>query len=370
MSSNQTAALRLLLFFGAFIGAAFFVPTMANLLVFMAIIGFMVFIHELGHYIWFRRAGVVVRAFSIGMGPPIATFTRKNGERWIFALLPVGGYVLPQGSEMHAPGGAIVRPGDYASATPAGRLKAVLAGPLVNIVFGLGLLTAILMWPVPEYGTQISSVQENSPAAALSIRPGDEIVAVNGTPVNRLSELIPALRAAASQNQAITLTLQQGETLRQVSVHLQEGQKLGMIFSDEPIGQRVRYTPWGAAAESVRLSVDITVQTFISLKEIFSNVDKIAGPAEFGQIVSDNHQQNGLKQSLFLLAVLSIILGVFNLIPLLPLDGGHAVNILAEMAGRPIPLQVQKAITALVAIPLVALTFVWLFWDVIKPFVI
>ena len=363
--SNKTAALRLSVFCVAFVGTAFFVPFVSHLLVFGALVGSLIFIHELGHYIWFKRAGIVIQAFSLGMGPAVAVFTRKNGEKWIVALLPVGGYVQPQGGEMIAKGD-VVNSGDYFSAYPAGRLKGILAGPLVNILFGLALLSAILMWPVAEYGTKISQVADNSPAQAAGVVVGDRIAAVNGAKVHTRSALISNLQQLTNQDTPVVLTFESANGVRDKVVDSSFGESLGIEFSQTPVGYTSRFSPLQAVGKSVQISVGLTIATATSLANITSNVENVSGPANIGSMVSTRNREGGLKEVLFIIAFISIVLGVFNLIPLLPLDGGHVVSTLAEMAGMPIPAGVQKAVTLVVAVPLFALTVVWLLWDVIE----
>ncbi|MBA43885.1 MAG: hypothetical protein CMF62_07780 [Magnetococcales bacterium] len=133
MTHNMKEALKLLAFVAAMAVFCAVSPIGQNLTVFAVVLSFLVCIHELGHYIWFKRAGVQIEEFAIGMGSPvIARFKRKNGEVWSFRALLVGGYVKPVDDKV---------------ATPWGRMKAIIAGPAVNLVFAFFALIAALMLP-------------------------------------------------------------------------------------------------------------------------------------------------------------------------------------------------------------------------------
>src|SRR5690606_4993337 len=121
-----------------------------------------------------KRAGVKVNEFAIGMGPQIASFKLPNGERWSFRALLIGGYVSPQGSDKTRDGAQ--EDGDYWTATPWGRMKAILAGPLVNIVFAFVALTAALMIPTSN-NIEVDLVVVDSPAHQAGVEVFDDVTA-------------------------------------------------------------------------------------------------------------------------------------------------------------------------------------------------
>ena len=355
-----------------------------NLTVFAVVLSFLVGIHEWGHYHWFKKAGVVVEEFAIGMGKPIiASFKRKNGEVWSFRLLLVGGYVKPQGGET-ADGEP--QPGDCMAATPAGRLKAILAGPLVNIVFAFIALTAALMLPTNNHLEFV--VEDGSVESVLGIETGNEITAINDVEVKTADDY-RAVMATVEDTIMISYISSDGERLVYAD--------FGFDKTNPGFGvQQVRsggpgFGPVKAVTTAGEAVVMAAPRLFVAIKDMIANASAdepeaetpqgdaaetsdgeepvgLAGPNKFGGILIEQ-MSGGLFFSLIMLANLSLVLGISNLIPLLPLDGGHVVSTLAEMAGKPIPTGVQNAISLIIAIPLMVATFIWLFWDIIEMFI-
>lgn len=384
MTANMKEAIKLLLFVAGMALFGFVSPVGLNLIVFAVVLSFLVCIHELGHYIWFKRGGVKVKEFAIGMGPSIATFTFANGEQWSFRALLIGGYVSPQGAEKSRTDEQV--PGDYWSATPWARMKAVLAGPLVNIVFAFIALTAALMLPTSHKLEM--HVPEGSPLAAQGLEASSELIAVNGQPVETLD----------GYQAAVENTVEDFVTFDFVNSEGRYGQLTVYDYTPETSGFNVvevrsggpGYGPLKAASTSAGFMVDSVPRLFTAIKDMVTpsndapaadaengdgaqSADEqpkagMVGPSKFGETMR-TQMQGGLFATLAIMASLSLILGISNLIPLLPLDGGHVVATAFELVGKPIPEKVQKLLSMMVGIPLFGLTIIWLFWDVIEKFI-
>ena len=382
MSHNMKEALKLLAFVVAMAIFGAVSPIGLNLIVFAVVLSFLVCIHELGHYIWFKRAGVVVEEFAIGMGKPvIASFILKNGERWSFRALLIGGYVKPQGGET-ADGEP--KPGDYKSATPWGRMKAILAGPLVNIVFAFVALTAALMLPTSN-NIEVDLVVVDSPAHAAGVEVFDDVIAINGTPVSTGDEYRAAMEASPTTTVTFTFEKEDG-SIYDATIAQNEDGNYGFMATHTRSGGP-GFGPVKAVTTSADVMVNAVPNFAKAVKAMVVGTDTpdapeggdtasegeqpeagMAGPNKFGEIMR-TQMSGGLFAFLTTMASLSLVLGVSNLIPLLPLDGGHVVATAAEMLGKPIPEKVQNIASAIVAIPLMLATFVWLFWDIIELFI-
>lgn len=159
-------------------------------------IGFLIFIHELGHYFMAKRAGITVLAFAIGFGKPIIEWER-NGVKWKIGCLPFGGYVKMDGMEKQGAIEPYQIPGGFFAAKPWNRIKVAFAGPFVNILFALFAFT--LLWfmggrdkPFAAFTHHIGWVESDSGLYEANIRPGDEITKLNGRPYTGYTDFLYA----------------------------------------------------------------------------------------------------------------------------------------------------------------------------------
>lgn len=168
-----------------------------NLLyVFFALVGvsFLIFIHELGHYLVARAVGIKVETFAIGFGKPIYTW-EKNGVTWKICLLPFGGYVQMAGMDGNTKESGKEEPGGFFSHSPLTRVAVALAGPVVNIVFALLAFSAIWMFggrekPFGELTNYVGWVAKSCSFYEQGIRPGDQITHLDQTPFQGLQDLL------------------------------------------------------------------------------------------------------------------------------------------------------------------------------------
>jgi len=159
-------------------------------------LGFLILIHELGHYFVARREGMIVEVFAIGFGKPIFSW-KRNGVKWQVCWLPFGGYVKIAGMEKKGDLEPYQISDGFFSKSPAARIRVALAGPLVNIFMALFLFTMIWVCggrlkPFSEYTHLIGWVDRSSQVYTMGVRPGDEISKINGRPFTGFNELIYA----------------------------------------------------------------------------------------------------------------------------------------------------------------------------------
>lgn len=340
----------------------------SNLVVFAAVLGFLVFIHEWGHYYFYKLAGVKIREFSIGIGPGL-TFTRKNGEKWKLSPFLIGGYVMPQNvaarlkDDPKSP--KEPQPGDVEYARPWQRFVAAFAGPGVNIAAAVVLVSAALMLPRPVYKADIGEVVANSPAAVAGLQVGDRVLSVNNTSVDTIEEAFLALR----ETNTVTLLVERNGQPTLVTMTRENG-VYGVAFENKPDGTQPGLGLIEAVPASIKMGYTTTVNTFAGIgKLVTGNVssEQVAGPAKFGETVSNVGAQAGLAGMLMFLGMMSLVLGVANLIPVPPLDGGHLVKEGLAMVGIKLPARLWNAIGMTIGIVLFGATLLWLGWDIIGP---
>lgn len=322
-----------------------------SILAFLVVLGVLIFIHELGHYLAARWRGVHVERFSIGFGRAIYGWTDKRGCEWRIGWLPLGGYVKMHGMEdlgEAAPEqAAAFRPGETFHEKPVGdRAIIVAAGPFFNFVLAVFLFAALFVvvgrpLSVPTVG----SVTEASAAARAGILPGDRVLALDGEPVARFETLQRYIQARA--NQPIEILLGRGESQLKVTATPQPrpSDGLGMlgISGGSPVFEKL--DPFSALWSGVTHSFDITGQTLAGVWQMISGsrgAEDLGGPLRIAQM-SGQVANMGLAAFITFTALLSINLALINLFPIPVLDGGHLLFYAAEaIRGRPLPLRARE----------------------------
>jgi regulator of sigma E protease len=347
-----------------------------------AIIGLalLVMIHEAGHFIAARAVGMTPRKFYIGFGPAIAKTTR-GGVEYGIGSIPLGGYVKIPGMNRPSPGdlrkllppgeaekheaelqavdaaieradydrahalllelkpelgetrawqeleGSLARDAYWRAATWR-RLTAIFAGPAVNLVFAILLFTALFLVSVTRQTNIIGKVVTGTPAAAAHIRAGDRVLAVAGQKV--APKDIPA-RIRATNGRPFKLLIDRHG--KRVVVPLQAKQVQGAyrigiaIEARDGPGESVP----AAARDALHLTWDVTAGTVTGLGQLATGSDTSHVSSSYGIVkASAAAWRAGLRTFLFVLGLISLALGLLNLLPVLPLDGGHIVMALVE----------------------------------------
>lgn len=312
-----------------------------SILAFVLVIGPLVFVHELGHYLAGRWFGVKADEFSIGFGRAIAGFTDKRGTFWKFGWLPLGGYVKFAG-DMDPSG----RPSAEWLALPAAeraqtfqskplwqRAIIVAAGPVTNFLVAILILSAFAM----AFGenvtpTVVGSVDVGTPAASAGLRAGDRITGIGGRSVSRFEELADFTRLRPGER--VQLDYDRGGQAMHGDVTIgvrTETDRFGNVYRLGMLGVRTSapvLEPVGvlrAPLVGLRQTVNIVRGTFDALGQIITgrrSVDELGGPLRIAQI-SGQSLSLGLVGFVYMIALISINLGFINLLPVPVLDGGH-----------------------------------------------
>ncbi|HEX9725332.1 MAG TPA: RIP metalloprotease RseP [Vicinamibacteria bacterium] len=425
-----------------------------SVVAFIFVLGVMIFVHELGHFLTAKWIGVKVHVFSLGFPPKLIGKTWGDTEYRI-GLLPLGGYVKMAGEN---PGEVTGNKDEFFSRTKLERMAILVMGPAMNIVLTIFLFTVLFMVGIErpvglEDAPVVRFVSADSPAAAAGVETGDRIVALDGTPVESWLEVLDTFHL--SPNQTLTMTLDRnGETVEtKLAIEARGEEEIGYTglfpavqprvegltegypaeqaglrqgdllikVDDEPIfsnqelieaiegkqGQSVKVTilrddaqqevnvtpiaegerfligvelpspvamhqitnPVGAFGAAIGETTRLTELTFVVLGRLFQrrlSMRQMMGPIGIAR-VSGEAARTGARNLFTLMAVISLQLGIFNLLPVPVLDGGHIAIILVEgLARRDFSMQVKERVLQVGFVLLVLLMVTVIYVDLSK----
>jgi len=332
-----------------------------SIIAFIVVLGVLVFIHEMGHYLAARWCGVHVETFSIGFGRAIASWTDSKGTVWKLAWLPLGGYVKLHGQERPEDASSDVKAlwiegRTFHEKQVAARAFVVAAGPLANFLLAAVLfagLFAVMGKPVlPEVADPpalIGEVVANSAAARAGVQRGDRIVAIDDTAIVTFGDLQRIVSVAPGRTIRLRVQRDGTELLLAATVDTRGtgANQVGML-GVRSAAPPVVFEPVGLGAAMVGGVVrtwDVSAQTLVGLWQMITaqrGTEDLGGPLRIAQL-SGQVAQLGLASLVSFIAVLSVNLALINLFPIPILDGGHLLFYLAEaIRGRPLPPRAQE----------------------------
>ena len=353
---------------------------------FPLLLGPLVTIHELGHYIVGRWFGVHAEAFSVGFGKEIWGFTDKRGTRWKLSTLPLGGYVQFKGdmnpasipdAEAVAKASAEERRGSFHHAALWKRALIVFAGPATNILLTLAIFAgffALYGKPVPaDADGQLTVAQfaEISPARAAGIEVGDRIVAVEGERMEDFRDVQDSIMLYPGRTLDITIERDGAEQTFAVPVRSVEMEdRFGNVSKVGLIGVAsgaagFEFEPQGITSSlglAVDHSIGIVKMMVTGIGQIFTgerSVQELGGPVKIAKF-SGEQLSLGAMAFINFVALISLNLAFINLLPIPALDGGHLAFYAAEAVRRkPVgPRGTEVAYRAGVALVLMLMVFV------------
>jgi regulator of sigma E protease len=332
-----------------------------TLLAFVLVIGPLVFVHEMGHYLAARLFGIHAEAFSIGFGREVAGFTDRRGTRWKFGWMPLGGYVKFAGD---------MNPASQADAAwlalpPAERNRTfqakpvwqraivVAAGPAVNLVLAALILGGFaLAYGEVRLPPVAGAVTPGSPAAAAGVQAGDRIVALGGRSVERFDDMIRFVRIRAGERVRIDWVRagRAGSGEAVIATDVQRDRfgneyRLGRLGIEGGRPEVVAVSLAEAPGVAIRRTGEIIGTMTETLGQVVTgrrSVKELGGPLQIAK-VSGEQLSLGLDAFVFLIALVSINLGFINLLPVPMLDGGHLLFYAVEaVRRRPVGPEVQE----------------------------
>lgn len=419
---------------------------MKTLVVFLFVFSVVVVIHEFGHFFFAKRAGILVREFSIGMGPKLFSHQAKDGTTYTVRWLPMGGYVRMAGNEEEEelkPGMPVslvlnesdqvekintsskvqltnsipmevaasdlvdaltitgfingddsqavtyavmhdatiieedgievrIAPRDvqFQSAKLWQRMLTNFAGPMNNFILSILLFIALVFAQggvVDNDSTVVSSVSADSGAEQAGLLAGDKILAINDQAVSNW----PEVREIIQENPDKTVPIKidrQGETLT-VEATIDATESNGETYGQLGVTVPLKTGFWDKVVGGIQQSYDMFIGIFKALGQLITNfsLDQLGGPVAIAQMSSEAAKQGPITV-LYLTAMLSVNLGIMNLLPIPGLDGGKLfLNIIEGLRGKPIS-QEKEGIITLIGFGLLMLVMVLVTWNDIQRF--
>ncbi|MFY9639456.1 MAG: RIP metalloprotease RseP [Rhodomicrobium sp.] len=327
---------------------------------FLLVLGVVVIVHELGHFLAARALGITVEAFSVGFGPEIAGFYDRHGTRWRLAWIPLGGYVKFKGDETVAslPSAEDLenltpsqRKGNFHTSALWRRTLIVLAGPFSNFLLSLIIFTGMVLWTGIVYQqAQILCVEPGTPAAQAGLKAGDRIVSVDGHAVRSFEDFSSYVVLNARSPISVAVDRDGKVVDLRATPELNEGEcigRLGVLGTTNPANAKVESAGLlTAAGDGLRRTWRIVEGPFQFFDQLFRGnacASSLGGPVKIAE-VSKTFATQGFVNLIPLIAFISVSVGLFNLFPIPVLDGGHLLFYGAEaILGRPLSQRAQEA---------------------------
>lgn len=311
----------------------------------LIVLSLLIFFHELGHFLAARLMGVYVKVFSIGFGKKIASFDYK-GTEWRIAMIPLGGYVQMKGQDDMDPTALSEDEDAYNTKKPWQRIVILLAGPFANFLIAFFLFWAIGLGGPKVLLPVVGDVVKDSPAYMAGLEANDTITSVNGLAIDTWSDMAKAI--STSQG-SISLVVERGQFIQNFTITPQ------MREAKNDFNETIQRRMIGISAAGVSKELEVENsfayacdQTFWASTIIFGGLQRlIVGdvPAkELGGVISivkitADASDQGWMAVFFFAALISVNLGVLNLLPIPALDGGHIMFNLYEMIFRRPPTE-------------------------------
>jgi regulator of sigma E protease len=344
---------------------------------FLIIIGILVFIHELGHFLLMKRLGVGVLTFAFGFGPIL--FRKKVGEtEYQIRSIPVGGFVKPIGEDPTEEVSDEDRARSFLVQPKWKRFLIVVAGPLFNFLLGIAIFFFVNPFsispppssPVPAVVTEITP---GYPAEVAGLKKGDTILSIDGKEVATWEEVAKIIRESGGRQLSIKVK-RDGSPFdaRVTPIASKDGEE--QAYRIGIVGPRVQSAigpkfELGNGVDRTWLVIKITV---ISIVKLFGGEipvrDAIAGPLGIAQMAGQQARK-GVLDLVYLIALLSVSLGFFNLFPIPILDGGHVLFLAVEAAiGKPLSVKKMEIAQQVGLILIILLMLFALYNDLIRIF--
>lgn len=359
---------------------------MNTIVSFIIVLGLLIFVHEFGHFIWAKLFGVRVLKFSLGFGPKLVSKTYGETE-YLISAFPLGGYVKMFGESPGEIDGETLSPEErkrsFSDRPVWQRFIIVAGGPIFNIIFAGALFFFIAFaagLPQPVNTTTISGVEKASPAETAGLQAGDIIVAINGEKTEHWEDISRIIKNSGGEEVNIAVS-RNGEKLAIPVTPRME--KVKNIFGEE-VGKR--YMVGIARSEDVVYEkvgllrslqagiaqtwswMYLTVMGLVKIIEKVVPASELGGPILIAKMAGER-MEAGWVSFLYFMAVLSVNLGILNLLPIPILDGGHLVFFSVEaILRKPLSLRTMEILQQIGLVILGSLMLFVFYNDLVRVF--
>jgi regulator of sigma E protease len=309
----------------------------------VVIIGVLVFFHELGHFLAAKAANMYVQEFALGMGPALISVQRGE-TKYSLRVLPVGGFLRVAGEEASAVGAAIPETRRYDKKTVLQRMIFVAGGSFMNFLLAALIFASIFMFVgVPSNQPVLGSVNEGWPAAQAGLQPGDRILRIGDAAIATWPDLQRAITESAGQ--PLVFVLRRGQQEMSVLVAPQRDQATNrLLVGVSPMNER--FGPLTAVFLGVREMAGLTAEILSVIGRMLTGRLPAEGAGPIGMVVMVGEvARTGIANLLSFAAIISIQLGLFNLLPIPALDGSKLVFLALErLRGKPVDPEKENMI--------------------------
>ena len=331
------------------------------------LLGILVAVHEFGHFIAARISGIEVMEFAVGMGPKLFGWTsKKSGTKFSLRVIPFGGFCAFYGED-DVEGKSKDDPRAYGKQNVWKRIFTVAMGPMMNFVLALVVAFGFFFF-LGELVTvpAVDALMEGYPAAAAGLLPGDEIIAVDGTSIADTNAVVAALSAGGEAD----VTIRRGSekhTFTIIPKWNEEEQRylIGITFAQE----RVKLDFLASVKAGWQNCVRAGSAVFDALGSLFTKegIEQVSGPVGAVAVVSQAVQANGVDAFLSLLMLISVNLGLMNLLPIPGLDGSRIVfHLIEAVRGKPIKPEREALVHLIGMVFLLGLMIFFTYKDIVR----
>ncbi|MDC6447876.1 M50 family metallopeptidase [Alphaproteobacteria bacterium] len=321
-----------------------------------------VFIHEFGHYFFARLFKAEVTDFSIGFGKPLYTFTDKNNTIWKISPIPLGGYVKIKGLDAVFQKNSKEEPGSFQFLKLYQKILILFAGSLFNIISAwIALLCIFFFFGIATFAPIIGKVMEDSSAEKNDLRINDLIISVNDNEINEFSDIPKAL----GDKDFISLLIQRENILIEKSFKLKFNDEvnrylIGISSNSEPVIDKFNFS--GSVINSLKFIPAYYLASINFLHKSYKNNtlgEQLAGPVGIVKM-ADQMMLDKIRGVIFLFIMISLFVGIFNLLPVPLLDGGHIVYfIISKIFSNSLPELVTRIYIA-TGITIISFLFIFI----------
>ena len=345
-----------------------------NLILFILILGSIVFIHEFGHFMMAKLTGVYVYEFAIGMGPKLWSKKGKETEYTLRAI-PIGGFCMMAGEDLEDDDlKKVPKNKRLQSKKPWQRFLIMFFGAGNNFIFAVLLLFLIgLIWGGSSMEPVVTSVLKNSAAANSGIEAGDRILEINGHSISTTDDISLYLAVADPEEASDIKVEKENDSIKTYSVQPKKKKVDGQTTYQYGIGmeQEVEHGLLAAIQFTYKKTISIFKQMAVTVGYLFTggiSISQLSGPVGIFSIVG-NQSSAGIMNIIYLVAFLSINVGFINLLPLPAFDGGHILFIIIEkIKGSPVNPETENKIHTIGLFLLMLLMVVITFNDILRLF--
>lgn len=331
---------------------------MTSILSFILVFGLVIFFHELGHFTVAKLSGIKVNEFALGMGPTLLKFKGKETQ-YALRLFPIGGFVSMEGENEQSEDSR-----GFQSKPALVRFLVVVAGPLMNFVLAILIFMSMYLYAGIET-TKIGVLMPDMPAIQAGLEINDRIVAISGEPIDDWSELTKTV--SASKGEPLNITIERAGETFDVEIKPQFNAEDDRYLIG--IQALKAHSPFKATERAIQTTSNVTVMIVEYIPKLFQKdtfKEEVVGPVGIAVMIGEA-SKTGLWNVLGLAALISINLGLMNLLPIPALDGGRILFLLIEIVLRkPVKEEWEANIHKVGFILLIGLTIIVFIKDIFK----